>query len=43
MRADLVDRAVALCADGRALLGLVGCPGAGKTTVAEQLVAAART
>ena len=26
----------------RALLGLVGCPGAGKTTVAEHLVAAAR-
>ena len=42
MRADLVARAVALCADGRALLGLVGCPGAGKTTVAEHLVAAAR-
>ena len=42
MRADLVARAVALCADRRALLGLVGCPGAGKTTVAEHLVAAVR-
>ena len=42
MHADLVDRAVALCAGGRALLGLVGCPGAGKTTVAEHLVAATR-
>ena len=42
MHGDLVDRAVALCAGGRALLGLVGCPGAGKTTVAERLVAAAR-
>ena len=42
MRPDLLARAVALCADRRALLGLVGCPGAGKTTVAEQLVAAAR-
>ena len=42
MRADLVARAVGLCADRRALLGLVGCPGAGKTTVAEHLVAAAR-
>ena len=42
MRADLVARAVALCADHRALLGLVGCPGAGKSTVAEHLVAAAR-
>ncbi|HET9944805.1 MAG TPA: nucleoside/nucleotide kinase family protein [Actinomycetes bacterium] len=42
MRDDLVARAVGLCADRRALLGLVGCPGAGKTTVAEHLVAAAR-
>jgi pantothenate kinase len=42
VHADLVARAVALCADGRALLGLVGCPGAGKTTVAGQLVVAAR-
>lgn len=42
MRADLVARAVALCAGRRALLGLVGCPGAGKTTVAEHLVAAVR-
>ena len=41
MRADLVARAVALCADGRAVLGLAGCPGAGKTTVAEALAAAA--
>jgi pantothenate kinase len=41
VRADLVARAVALCADGRALLGLAGCPGAGKTTVAEALVVAA--
>jgi len=39
---DLVDRAVALCAGGRALLGLVGCPGAGKATVAEHLVGATR-
>ena len=42
MRADLVARALALCAHRRALLGLVGCPGAGKTTVAERLVAATR-
>jgi pantothenate kinase len=42
VRADLVARAVALCADRRALLGLVGCPGAGKTTVAEHLVSATR-
>jgi pantothenate kinase len=42
VHADLVERAVAMCAGGRALLGLVGCPGAGKTTVAEQLVAATR-
>ena len=36
MRADLVARAVALCADRRAMIGLVGCPGAGTSTVAEQ-------
>jgi pantothenate kinase len=39
--AALVDRACALVADGgRAVLGLTGAPGAGKTTLAEELVAA---
>lgn len=41
---ELVRRAAALvdgphAAGGRAILGIVGCPGAGKTTLAEQLVA----
>ncbi|BCY07965.1 nucleoside/nucleotide kinase family protein [Actinoplanes sp. L3-i22] len=39
--AELVDRAGALAADGRrAVLGIAGPPGAGKTTLAESLVAA---
>ncbi|MFI1990332.1 nucleoside/nucleotide kinase family protein [Actinoplanes sp. NPDC020271] len=39
--AELVDRAGALAADGRrAVLGIAGPPGAGKTTLAEALVAA---
>jgi pantothenate kinase len=39
--ADLVDRARALVADGRrAVLGIVGAPAAGKTTLAEELVRA---
>ena len=38
---DLVERAAALAAQpGRAVLGIVGPPGAGKSTVAEALVAA---
>ncbi|WP_433717456.1 nucleoside/nucleotide kinase family protein [Actinoplanes sp. CA-051413] len=37
----LVDRARALVRDGRrAILGIAGAPGAGKTTLAEELVAA---
>ena len=37
---DLVDAAVALVPDdGRAILGIAGTPGAGKTTLAELLVA----
>ena len=37
----LVDRARALVADGgRAVLGITGAPGAGKTTLAEELLAA---
>jgi pantothenate kinase len=38
---ELVDRARALVRDGRrAVLGIAGAPGAGKTTLAEELVAA---
>jgi pantothenate kinase len=38
---DLLDRARALVADGRrAVLGIAGAPAAGKTTLAEELVAA---
>ncbi|SCF12945.1 nucleoside/nucleotide kinase family protein [Micromonospora mirobrigensis] len=38
---DLVDRARALAADGpRQLLGIAGAPGAGKSTLAERVVAA---
>ena len=41
--ADLVDRAATLGAGpGRAVLGVVGPPGAGKSTLAEALVAADR-
>jgi pantothenate kinase len=37
----LVDRARSLVADGgRAVLGITGAPGAGKTTLAEELIAA---
>lgn len=39
--ADLVDRACALADGGRALLGIVGQPGAGKSTLASALLAAA--
>jgi pantothenate kinase len=35
----LVGRAIALCRRGRAVLGITGCPGSGKSTFAEQLVA----
>ncbi|WP_432524856.1 nucleoside/nucleotide kinase family protein [Kineococcus sp. SYSU DK006] len=38
--ADLVERAARLAAGGRALLGLTGPPGAGKTTLAQALAAA---
>jgi pantothenate kinase len=42
--ADLVDRARALVCDGRrAVLGIAGAPGAGKTTLAEELVKAIGT
>jgi pantothenate kinase len=37
--ADLIARATALAAGGRALLGIVGAPGAGKSTVANALAA----
>jgi pantothenate kinase len=36
---ELADRAAALAARGRAILGVAGCPGAGKSTLAEELVA----
>lgn len=36
---SLLDRARALIVDGRALLGICGAPGAGKSTFAAQLVA----
>jgi pantothenate kinase len=42
--ADLVGRARALVSDGRrAVLGIAGAPGAGKTTLAEELVKAIGT
>jgi pantothenate kinase len=37
---DLVDRAVALAAGGRGMLGICGAPGAGKSTFAARLVEA---
>lgn len=37
---DLVTRVRELAGPGRVVLGIVGAPGSGKTTVAEQLVAA---
>ena len=38
---QLVDRARSLVADGgRAVLGITGAPGAGKTTLAQELLAA---
>ncbi|HEU5267641.1 MAG TPA: nucleoside/nucleotide kinase family protein [Jatrophihabitans sp.] len=40
MLAELTARADALAADGRALLGIVGAPGAGKSTVALALASA---
>ena len=40
--AELVERAAALADGGRAVLGLTGPPGAGKTTLALALVAAVR-
>jgi pantothenate kinase len=39
---DLVARARGLAGDGRAVLGIVGSPGAGKSTLAEALLAALR-
>lgn len=39
-RAILVERAIGLARRGRAILGITGPPGAGKSTLAEQLVAA---
>ncbi|WP_062466800.1 nucleoside/nucleotide kinase family protein [Demequina maris] len=38
MSADLVARAAGLAADGRALVGIAGIPGAGKSTLARSLV-----
>jgi pantothenate kinase len=37
---NLLTRARSLTADGRAVLGICGAPGAGKSTVAAELVAA---
>jgi len=37
---ELVRRAAALCGSGRALLGIAGAPGAGKSTLAAALVGA---
>ncbi|WP_062525702.1 hypothetical protein [Demequina rhizosphaerae] len=39
MTPDLVGRAEALAADGRAIVGIAGIPGAGKSTLARELVA----
>ena len=39
---DLFHRAHAMSATGRVVLGICGAPGAGKSTLAEQLVAAVR-
>ena len=36
---DLTRRAANLAASGRAILGITGCPGCGKSTLAERLVA----
>lgn len=35
----LADRAAGLAVDGRAVLGVVGCPGSGKSTFVDRLVA----
>ncbi|WP_062303992.1 nucleoside/nucleotide kinase family protein [Demequina subtropica] len=43
MRADLVARAADLAAERRAILGIAGPPGAGKSTLARALVAALET
>ncbi|HZG06192.1 MAG TPA: nucleoside/nucleotide kinase family protein [Streptomyces sp.] len=40
---DLARRALGLARDGRAILGIVGEPGAGKSTLAEQLLARIET
>ncbi|HEV7655243.1 MAG TPA: nucleoside/nucleotide kinase family protein [Mycobacteriales bacterium] len=40
MDGGLVERALALSRSGRALLGIAGAPGAGKSTLAAELVAA---
>jgi pantothenate kinase len=37
---ELAERAARLAPDGRAVLGITGCPGAGKSTLAERLVGA---
>lgn len=39
MLEELARRAAALAEDRRAILGIVGCPGAGKSTLAEKLIA----
>jgi pantothenate kinase len=36
---ELMRRAANLAVDGRAILGITGCPGGGKSTLAERLVA----
>lgn len=36
--AEAVDRAVSLAAGGRTILGIVGCPGAGKSTASAAIV-----
>jgi pantothenate kinase len=37
--AEAVERAIAVAARGRSLLGIVGCPGAGKSTLSSMIVA----
>jgi pantothenate kinase len=38
--AEAIERAIALTSGGRALLGIVGCPGAGKSTLSAAITAA---
>ena len=37
--AEAIDRAAALAGNGRALLGIAGCPGAGKSTLSAAITA----